>query len=118
MSMFNVNFPKLELVQVKQLQPIGRQVIIVPIEIPKIQETKSGLLVVAQEMSSLDDPKFPLRFGQVFEVGQDVQGYQKGDFVYFHKYEGQDGDVLENTFLQMDSANIWGLADLEVKTIE
>lgn len=125
MSIYKLDLPRLELTEVSALKPRGRQVIVIPLEIPEIQESSgehgASILVAMGDNNGTIDmraDRYPTKFGKVLFVGPEVpEDIQPGDIVYFHKHSGQDGDTLEGTFLQIDSENIQGHASCKYRPV-
>lgn len=114
---YDIDAPQLEVVAVKQLKPANDHVLLAPFKVPHIVERKSGIIEVhgdnSDDQNLLD--KFPLRFGKILAVGENVADYKVGDTVYFHQYSGQDADLSDKNLLQIKQNELWGHAVVETK---
>lgn len=114
MSIFDVKIPAVELVKVTELVPVGDQILIAPMAMPDVQQTKGGLYI-ATEGDKFDPNNMDLRFGLVIGVGADCQFFEKGNVVYYAKYAGKDGDIGDGRIMQMREHEIMGVCDAEYK---
>lgn len=115
--MFSFKLPKLFLKEVTDLKPAKGLLIIAPIELPDVQETQSGLLVVTGGEEN-KTKNFPIQFGRVVAIGDDIDDIKVGENIFYHKYSGQDGDMLTDRFRMIRKEEVWGVALCEVIEIE
>lgn len=111
--MFSFRVPKLTLNRVLDLSPSPGMVIVAPIEIPDVQQSESGLLIVTGD-DDVKSQNYPVQFGKVLAVGDDITQYQAGDVIFYHKYSGQDGDMITDRFRMIRLEEIWGTAKVEL----
>jgi co-chaperonin GroES (HSP10) len=113
--MFSFKLPKLSLLEVTDLKPAKGLLIVAPIELPDVQQHQSGLLVVTG--TEEDKTKnFPIQFGRVIAVGDDIEDFEPGQDIFYHKYSGQDGDMLTDRFRMVRKEEVWGIAVCKTET--
>ena len=113
---YDIEVPKLQVDRVKSINMKGDLVLFNPLFVPDMGKTSSGLEIAQEEEEDGDimSAKYPMKYGQVIDVGPDVTRCKPGDYIMFHKYSGQDGDLIEHKVMVLRNNEVWACPELEV----
>ena len=111
--------------KIKDVSPVGWQVLIEVVDITVGKTTKGGLIEIPIDVDKKTEQSH-LNVGKVLKIGpiawkkyDDVPWYKEGDYVYFRKYQGELAETTDGRILRlMDADDIKGIADLDTTVTE
>jgi co-chaperonin GroES (HSP10) len=105
--------------RIKNVVPVGWQVLVEVIDITVRKTSKDGLIEIPIDVDKKTEQSH-MNVGKVLKIGpiawskyNNIPWYKEGDYVYFRKYQGELAEMSDGRLLRlMDADDIKGIAEL------